>query len=74
MLWYLCFKYKKWNIETLNDRKIQVFFVVELINESWDFVILLFRLAFNVPHMQTTDKLNVLEPAENIGVSLEPWA
>ncbi len=24
--------------------------------------------------MQTTDKHNVLEPAENIGVSLEPWA
>ncbi len=24
--------------------------------------------------MQTTDKQKVLEPAENIGVSLEPWA
>ncbi len=24
--------------------------------------------------MQTTDKHNVLEPAENIGVCLEPWA
>ncbi len=24
--------------------------------------------------MQTADKHNVLEPAENIGVSLEPWA
>ncbi len=24
--------------------------------------------------MQTTDKHNVLEPAENIGVGLEPWA
>ncbi len=26
-----------------------------------------------VPNMNTTDKHNVLEPAENIGVSLEPW-
>ncbi len=34
----------------------------------------LFRLSFDVPHMQTADKHNVLEPAENIGVSLEPWA
>ncbi len=48
--------------------------VVELINKYWDFVTLLFRLSFDVPHMQTRDKHNVLEPAENIGVSLEPWA
>ncbi len=37
-------------------------------------LIKLFRLPFDVPHMQTTDKHNLLEPAENIGVSLEPWA
>ncbi len=35
---------------------------------------LLFHLSFDVPHMQTTDKQNVLELAEKIGVSLEPWA
>ncbi len=28
----------------------------------------------DVLHMQTTDKHNVLEPAEQIGVSLEAWA
>ncbi len=39
-----------------------------------DFVTLLFSLFFDVPHTQTADKQNVLEPAENIGVSLEPWA
>ncbi len=31
-------------------------------------------MPFDVPHMQTTDKHNLLEPAEKIGVSLEPWA
>ncbi len=31
-----------------------------------------YALSFNVPHI--TDKHNVLEPAENIGISLEPWA
>ncbi len=31
-------------------------------------------MTFDVPHMQTTDKHNVLEPAEKIGVSLEPQA
>ncbi len=35
---------------------------------------ILFHLSFDVSHMQTTDKQNVLEPAEKIGVSLEPWA
>ncbi len=43
-------------------------------NESWDFITLLFRLSFDVHHIQTTDKHNVLEPAEHIGVGLEPWA
>ncbi len=43
-------------------------------NESWDFVMHLFRLLFDFLHMQTTDKLNLYEPAENIGVSLEAWA
>ncbi len=43
-------------------------------NESWDFVMLLFRLLFDFLHMQTTDKQNLLELAENIGVSLEAWA
>ncbi len=28
---------------------------------------LLFHLPFDVPHMQTTDKQNLLEPAEKIG-------
>ncbi len=31
-------------------------------NESWYFVTLLFHLPFDVPHMQTTDKHNLLEP------------
>ncbi len=45
--------------------------VAELINAQTNSGIL-FRLSFNVPHI--TDKHNVLEPAENIGISLEPWA
>ncbi len=43
-------------------------------NGSWDFVMLLFRLLFDFLHMQTTEKQNLLEAAENIGVSLEAWA
>ncbi len=35
-------------------------------NESWDFVMLLFRLLFDFLHMQTTEKQNC--------VSLEAWA
>ncbi len=43
-------------------------------NESWDFVMLLFRLLFDFLHMQTTDKQHLLEPAEKNCVSLEAWA
>ncbi len=86
MLWDLCFKYKKWNIETLNYRKINCLCVccgadkrsaLCSSNESWDFVMLLFRLLFDFLHMQTTDKQNklfLLEPAERNCVSLEAWA
>ncbi len=43
-------------------------------NESWDFVMLLFRLLFDFLHMQTTEKQNLFEPAEKNCVSLEAWA
>ncbi len=34
----------------------------------------LFRLLFDFLHMQTTEKQNLLEPAEKNCVSLEAWA
>ncbi len=59
------FKYKKCNIE-----KYKLCCVAELINGT--------RCAAQTSQtmflMQTTDKHNVLEPAEKIGVSLEAWA
>ncbi len=72
MLWDLCFKYKTWNIETLNYRKIYVFCVAELINgprctsqTSQGILLRFVSFAFWCLINFFTEK---------IGVSLELWA